>query len=760
MASNNGVSSRLTRPPAGGLDPKLQALYENLEILNGARGKGMDRAVLVRDLVDLNLASVRKGAGGSVIPTKPGTGTPGAGGTEQVEPPAIPTGVNASGGFSSILIEWDKPTYLGHAYTEVYRADDDNFSNANRIATTTSNLWSDQVGTSKIHYYWVRFVNKLDIKGPLQSTEGVKGQTQEDIGDILDKLKGEIDESFLDPDFNSRIDDYGDNISKNEQGILTLDGEIVDLKSSTDILAVEGEILAEGIAEAAAGVDSEGSTRRLINAQIIKTQNVLIKDTGAMAQEISEIAVNVGENKASILETKTSIITLDQKTGEAISAVTEDIKKQQSKIESIDATVITNTTTIANVDKKTDANGNEISRVNTAITERLDQMSSTIDSNIASITQNSQTIVEVERKADGNTSYINVQAQRLTAVESNLNGVSSKVTQNSQTIASINADGSEKYKAQWGVKASIGDIVAGIGLTVKKETGKPDVSQCTVIADQFSVGNIKDGKTIYPFIVTTEGVYMDTAYIKAAKIQDLVAGEVVADNIKVGATLTAPYIKGGRIEIGSRFTVDENGNMVANNAIMNNANVSGTINATAGVFRNVTISEDCDVRGTIYANKIVGDVVSGVLKPVVENTVTSTAFTTVFSATYDASSQGIARSVFLTGLIAECSAVSSGGSGGIQIEARILVNGVEVARKKINAGLTRSESTGDEGGTVIGYFNGSDTISGGKYVGFAGGSISAQIRVVNTGWFDGATYAKVPDHNVMLQLVPIGEEFN
>lgn len=221
-----------------------------------------------------------------------------------------------------------------------------------------------------------------------------------------------------------------------------------------------------------------------------------------------------------------------------------------------------------------------------------------------------------QSSATENGQQITVMSQQLTTLTSELGTTKSQVTQNSQTIATINADGGSAYKAQWGVKATVGDITAGIGLTVKKETGKPDVAQCTVIAGQFSVGvaSITGAATVYPFIVANHpttgipGVFIDTAYIKAANVQDLVAGEVVADNIKVGATLTAPYIKGGRIEIGSIFTVNENGNMVANNATLSNATVSGIINANGGIFNNVTIQENCDVKGTVYANKIVGDI--------------------------------------------------------------------------------------------------------------------------------------------------------
>lgn len=761
----NKASPRLTRPPGAGLDPQLQAIYENLEILNGARGKGLDRAVLLRDLLEIGIISAKKGSDGTLVPTKPVTPDKPVG-EFIAEPPTIPIGVKATGGFATILIEWDKPEYAGHAYTEVFRSDTDVFTDAVVIATTTANLYSDEVGASKVHFYWIRFVNENDIRGPIQSTEGIRGATEDSIGDLLEKLKGNIDESFLTPEFNSHLNDFGENISRNEKGIITLEGEVEDVKTNSEILSLQGEILAEGVAEAAAGVDSEGEVRRSINAQILKTQGLLITNTGAMAQEISEVSVTVDENKASILETKTSIITLDQKTGQAISSVTERIEQQESSLGEINAKVLTNTTTIAKVESKTDANGVEIGRVETSISERLDQLTSQVGENKAGVINNQQTIVAVQSDTDTNKQSIEVLAQQMTTVQSNLDDTTSKVIQNTQTIAKIDQDGTEQYKAQWGVKASIGDIVAGIGITVKKETGKPDVSQCTIIADQFSVGSIVSGETIYPFIVGTNpetgtpGVFIDTAYIKAARIQDLVAGEVVADNVKVGATLTAPYIKGGKIEIGSKFTVDENGNMVSNNAKMTNATVSGIVNANGGVFNNVTINENCDVKGTIYANKIVGDVVSGKLKSASAISTKSYSFITVFSASFKSSELKIPRSVFLTGFSVGCSATSTGGAGGIQMEARIRVNGTEVIRKTINAGLTRSQDTGDEGGTVIGYFDGSGSISGGMYVGFASGTIDVQIRAVKTGWFDGETTAKSPAQNVMVQLVPIGTELN
>lgn len=657
-------SKRLTRSPSGAMDPQTQALIENLEILNGARGKGMDRAVLVRDLVDLDLAKIRVGAGGVIIPTKPGSGGGDNGGI-QVDPPEAPRGVKANGGFSTILVEWDKPSYSGHAYAEILRADSDDFSVAVRISTTAANLISDQVGYGKTYYYWVRFVNLLDVKGPVQSTNGVRGQTQEDIGDILDKLQGQIDESFLTPEFNSKLTAIGDLTKLNEQGLAELEGKVIDSNERVDILSAEAEILAEAALEAATGVDNEGIKRRKVTAEIKLTQKTIVSELGAQALQILEITAKAGENSAAITETKNAVIKLDNETKAAVESITQRLDTQKSEIDKNTASITSQSETLVTVGQSVTTLTNRVDSqqsqigTNTAsitsqgqtlvtvgnqansntqkiqsVSETLSQLQSKVGENTANITTNSQTIVTVDgkansaqssadaanaaasaaqSKANSNGQSITVLSQQMTTLTSELNGTKSQVTQNSQTIATIDANGGTAYQAQWGVKASIGDIQAGIGLTVKKEAGKPDVSQCTVIAGQFSVGvaSTAGAATVYPFIVANHpttgqpGVFIDTAYIKAAKIQDLVAGEVIADNIKAAATLTAPYIKGGRIEIGSRFAVDENGNLTATNG-----NYSGVVNATGGTFNNVTINENCDVKGTLYAKNIIGNITS------------------------------------------------------------------------------------------------------------------------------------------------------
>lgn len=93
---------------------------------------------------------------------------------------------------------------------------------------------------------------------------------------------------------------------------------------------------------------------------------------------------------------------------------------------------------------------------------------------------------------------------------------------------------------------------------------------------------------------------------------DLVAlGTIKGDRLVAGTSINAPVIKGGLIEAGKvisqgsppAFELLPDGTLNARKA-----NISGIVNANGGIFNNVTINENCDVRGTIYANRIVGDI--------------------------------------------------------------------------------------------------------------------------------------------------------
>ncbi|WP_421289810.1 phage tail tip fiber protein [Aeromonas veronii] len=168
------------------------ATAENVELLTGQRGNKLDKAVTLRELTALGLATLRPGAGGSFTPGK----NPDLFPTGTYDKPHAPVNVQANGAFHTVVIDWDGPNYRGHAHAEVWRAETDSLPAATLVGTTSANVFSDAIGKGATFYYWVRFVNGKDDAGPFNAN-GVKAETSRDVQDILDELQGQIDESHL-----------------------------------------------------------------------------------------------------------------------------------------------------------------------------------------------------------------------------------------------------------------------------------------------------------------------------------------------------------------------------------------------------------------------------------------------------------------------------------------------------------------------------------------------------------------------------------
>lgn len=179
-------------------------------------------------------------------------------------------------------------------------------------------------------------------------------------------------------------------------------------------------------------------------------------------------------------------------------------------------------------------------------------------------------------------------------------------------IEKISEDGGKAFQAMWAQKASADGITAGIGIVAGKDAAGNPISQVAVASSQFFVFDPNNpGNTAYPFAVSGGKVVIQKAVIYDAVVQTLAAQRIVADEVKVGATLTAPYIRSGTISNGN-FTVDSNGNMNAVNANLNNVTSRGgafyDLYAVRGTMNNVHILENCQIDGRLSAAQIDGDI--------------------------------------------------------------------------------------------------------------------------------------------------------
>ncbi|KAB7698142.1 hypothetical protein GBN26_13990 [Plesiomonas shigelloides] len=169
-----------------------KAVAENMQILTGQKGDKLDKALTYREAVAIGLLKLRRSGSGAIIPENP---TPPERDPvwQGVEKPHAPVNVTADGAFHAVTLTWDIPTYKGHAFAEVWRAEFDdavadkgnNIAKAVRVGTTLANVYADAVGKGFKAFYWVRFVNKNGYNGPYQSALGLLAETSADVDEII-----------------------------------------------------------------------------------------------------------------------------------------------------------------------------------------------------------------------------------------------------------------------------------------------------------------------------------------------------------------------------------------------------------------------------------------------------------------------------------------------------------------------------------------------------------------------------------------------
>lgn len=161
-----------------------QGLTENMQILTGQKGDRLDKALTLREAVQIGLLTLRRNNGGVVVPELPPI-PPTEPEWSGVQLPHAPVNVTADGAFHTITLTWDMPAYRGHSHAEILRADVDNPAVAARVGTTLANVYSDTVGRALSAYYWVRFINKNGQAGPLHNEVGLRAKTSPDVEEII-----------------------------------------------------------------------------------------------------------------------------------------------------------------------------------------------------------------------------------------------------------------------------------------------------------------------------------------------------------------------------------------------------------------------------------------------------------------------------------------------------------------------------------------------------------------------------------------------
>lgn len=542
--------SATTGKPAFRAGRDTATLSENIELLTGQRGDLLDKAITRRELAAIGLANLRRLNNNSYVVEIPQVGV---GTDDSIERPVAPQNVEANGAFHAVLVEWDKPAYSGHSYAEIWRAEEDNLSKAVMVGTTAANVFSDAIGKGAHVWYWVRFVNRNNITGPWNAVAGTEAQTSRDVQDILDEIEGKIQYSHL-----------------------------------TAWLRQDIETQSQTAAELVATIADLDREMREKGLMILDEYRVITDQFSTLVTQIEAIRVQAADAVALVAQEQTGRVTQDQAMAQAITSASASMNRL-----GLELTARADELEYAYVDE------------NGAIAKRFEGVEAKIE------TTNTELRAAVFEESQAKASAVEAVASNLQTTVASLNGVSSAVQVQSEAIATINRDGSAAYRALWGAKAQVGDITAGIGLMVDNQGH----SQVMIAASSVYVFDPNSSAPTAPlFAIDGGAVMINTAIIREATIQILNAEKITADYVKAAVSLSSPIINGGRIEIGSNFIVNENGEMAAWGASLRYVvSQYGTFNYATinyATMKNCVIEEDCTVKGTIYAEKIVGDVVA------------------------------------------------------------------------------------------------------------------------------------------------------
>ncbi|EOO3579433.1 DUF1983 domain-containing protein, partial [Escherichia coli] len=153
-----------------------------------------------------------------------------------------------------------------------------------------------------------------------------------------------------------------------------------------------------------------------------------------------------------------------------------------------------------------------------------------------------------------------------------------------QQIQKVQVDTNNNLNSMWAVKLQqMQDgrlYIAGIGAGIENT---PDGMQSQVLlaADRIAMINPANGNTKPMFVGQGDQIFMNEVFLKY---------------------LTAPTITSGGNP--PAFSLTPDGKLTAKNA-----DISGSVNANAGTLNNVTINENCQIKGKLSANQIEGDIV-------------------------------------------------------------------------------------------------------------------------------------------------------
>ena len=573
-------------------------------------GDPLDKFTDRRELVSLGIlrrssdGTFRAGDGfgsGATIIMPGGGGTGGGGGTPDYTPPPTPTGLAVTAGISTLIVEWDAPTYTqghGNAWTRIYGAIWLDGDAEPTFSDPRTKLIDQAAEQAAVRAYatqpdtrwciWIAFVTRDGVQSPTPAggAHGVQARTGQDVTALLRILRGQITEGQL----------YQSLVAPIRSIVDRADDAAEDALRAALAAHQSAQRSKEGLLqEAAARGTAITETRTLVNtgdaqlASLITTLTAKVSDNRTEALAAVQDEADARADAVGSEATQRSTLATQMRgsyTGTDLSAVTEGLifSERQAR-----------------------------SGVDTAHAGRLDALESTVNNPSTGVSATATALDAVETEVFTGANRNSALASRASALEATVNdsgtglgATRASLSTTQSTLATLDGRASTTYAVRTTVSAGGRTVAGGFGLMGNSTATPGSEIEFGIIANRFWIGapsgsGVADTQ-LFTFQTTTwsdngitrpAGAFIDAAFIKnltaiyatiqTAVIDDIHAASISVGKLTAGSIATGEYIQSSGFTSGSGATPGTGFRITGSgNAEFNNAIFRGTIYATAG----------------------------------------------------------------------------------------------------------------------------------------------------------------------------------
>lgn len=492
--------------------------------------------------------------------------------------------------------------------------------------TAQVNQHSSELLQSKAEVKRIANATATNEKATAELAESVKAQFEESQAEFVDVRKSIAEKDKAHSERTEQVRaELGKDINANKEEIDKTNKELSDISAAvttnTKAIAETDRTLTELQQVSSSRFDSNEATIANLQNTQSNIESSQAETTLQLAAQQNEQGSELLRAKASIRETNKIIVDNDKAYAQKFTQLDSQFEQVNARFTRVESTLADAQQSITETKEQLYSEINSVDRKVTAVDQKVDQTKATLEGAIAESNQTLSAKVETAQDtantAKSNAAdakqdidrYKNSNDQRMLLAETQITSNKQAIATESETRGTqINKINSElgglnaAFEAQaktyvdqkgnassvFGIKNAV--VVNGqyyeaqmlLGAEVKN--GQV-VTQIGFSADTFGIFNPSSGKLEPVFFVENGQVFINEAFINQATIEKLLIGSTIKSKN------WDPLAKKG-------LMLDfENGKLIANDA-----EITGKIYATDG-----------DFRGTVHAEKFIGDVATGVL---------------------------------------------------------------------------------------------------------------------------------------------------